>query len=118
MRLLALLLALFASAAVAQTQETPRVAPTAALNHIGERAVVCGRVASTNFLANKSLVIAIDTPYPGQQFSALIQAVDRLKFNEPEFNLIGKRICSNGTILLAQGRAQMILRDPGQLSFQ
>ncbi len=117
-RVLALLLTTLAGVSAALAQDVQRIAPLAAINHVGERAMVCGRVASANFLADKSLLIAIDYPYPGHQFSALIQPADRIKFNSPELNLLGKRICSNSTILLSQGRAQMILKEPGQLTIQ
>ncbi len=117
MRIVALVVCLMAGSAAAQ-QNVPNVSPLAALNHIGERAEVCGKVASANFTASKSVVLAIDYPAPAQTFSLLIQAIDRAKFGAPELSLLGKRVCANGVLLLDQGRAQIIVRDPNQITFQ
>jgi hypothetical protein len=129
MRTVALLLTLVTVALAARAADIPLVNPPArigdvpvvsvpaALNHIGERSAVCGQVMTTRIdTADQSMVIAIDAPYPAQQFSFLILAVDRTKFGTPELTLLQKRICGTGVIQLAQGRAQMLLREPGQLT--
>ena len=131
MRALALLLASLAAALPAQAADIPLINPPArigdvpvvsiqaALNHIGERSAVCGQVMTTRIdTADQSMVIAIDVPYPAQQFSFLILAVDRTKFGTPELTLLQKRICGTGIIQLAQGHAQMLLREPTQLTIQ
>ncbi|HUA54240.1 MAG TPA: hypothetical protein VMB81_18840 [Candidatus Sulfotelmatobacter sp.] len=115
---LGLLLAALSCTAPAHAQDLLTVNPQSALNHAGERIIVCGRVASANFAADKSLVLAIDYPYPGQMFSMQILAVDRAKFGAPELSLLDKRVCGTGTIQVIQGRAQMTLRDPNQLVLQ
>jgi hypothetical protein len=117
-RALVIVLLVLAAAANALAQNAPKVSPQAALNHLGERVTVCGRIASANFVANKALLLAFDTPYPGQSFSAVIQAIDRIKFGTPEMSLPGKRVCATSTIAITDGRAQMLLREPNQLAFQ
>lgn len=117
-RRFAILLAALAGSAPAMAQNLLTVSPQAALNHTGERIIVCGRVASANFVADKSLLLAIDYPYPGQTFALQILPADHVKFGTPELALLDKRVCGTGTIQLAQGRAQMTLRDPNQLALQ
>jgi hypothetical protein len=114
----ALGLALAVAAGPAAAQFPAPVSPQAAINHVGQSVVVCGQIASANFVAGKAVLLAVDTPYPGQAFSLLIRPIDRAKFGAPELSLLGKRVCSGGTIVLAQGRAQMILADPKQLTSQ
>src|SRR5215470_13631698 len=58
-----------------------------AKNHIGERATVCGKVASTHYAARTKgspTFINLDEPYPNQIFTILIWGSDRPKFGEPE----------------------------------
>lgn len=93
-----------------------QVSPQSALNYVGRTATVCGRVATATFVENKSVLLAFDQPYPAQSFSAIIRAMDRIKFGTPEMSMPGKRLCVSGPILNAQGRAQMILREPAQIT--
>jgi hypothetical protein len=46
----------------------------------------------------------------------VIFAGDRAKFGTPEITLMKKRVCATGVISLFQGRAEMKLHDPSQLS--
>jgi len=115
---LGLLFAALCWGAPAMAQNLLTVSPQAALNHAGERIIVCGRVASANFVGDKSLVVAIDAPYPAQMFSFQILPADHVKFGTPELSLLDKRVCGTGTIQMVQGRAQMTLRDPNQLVLQ
>lgn len=108
---LAVLLLAAAPAAMAQ-----QVSPQSALNYVGRTATVCGKVATATFVENKAVLLAFDQPYPAQSFSALIRAMDRIKFGTPEMSMPGKRLCVSGPVLNAQGRAQMILREPGQIT--
>jgi hypothetical protein len=88
----------------------------AAVNHVGESMTVCGRVASATVVAQQSMQLSFDQPYPSQTFSVLIQGEDRPKFNGRELTLIGRRMCGSGMIKLVQGRAQMTLKDPSRLT--
>jgi hypothetical protein len=88
----------------------------AAMNHVGESMTVCGRVASATVVAQQSMQLSFDQPYPGQTFSVLILGEDRPKFNGRELAMIGRRMCGSGTIKLVQGRAQMTLKDPSRLT--
>ncbi|MEJ0069544.1 MAG: hypothetical protein WDO24_13340 [Pseudomonadota bacterium] len=46
----------------------------------------------------------------------LIPGEDRPKFNGRELTLIGRRMCGSGMIKLAQGRAQMTLKEASRLT--
>ena len=137
MRRLAVLLGLLLAPGLAAAQGAPTVTTTAAMNHLGERVIVCGRIVTANFVGgstpqpltgitppgsppvtNQSLLLAYDFPYPGQVFSLLIPAADRIKFGTPEYSLINKRVCVGGTIRNYQGRAQIILSTPTQITYQ
>jgi hypothetical protein len=114
---------LIAAAAVfglwALPTSTATLAPGDAVSHIGETATVCGVVASAKFAANsrsQPTFLDFDRPYPNPVFTAVIFGSDRSKFGTPEMTLRGKRICVTGIISLYRGKAEVILRDPSQLS--
>jgi hypothetical protein len=113
MRLALLAVALAAASSPAAAQS---IGSLAATNHVGESMTVCGRVASATVIPQQSMLLAFDQPYPSQLFSVLIPGEDRAKFNGRETTLIGRRMCGSGLIKLAQGRAQMTLKDPTRLT--
>jgi micrococcal nuclease len=72
-----------------------------ARNHVGERATVCGNVASAHYAARSRgnpTLINLDKPYPNQIFTVLIWGSDRPKFGDPEEKYGSKHICVTGTI--------------------
>ncbi len=106
----ALLLALLAARGAAQPA---CLAPEQALAHVGERACVEGVVTGAVF-AQRS------TGQPtfldlGSQFTAVIWAEDRPKFNPPPERLRGRRVRVSGRIETFRGKAQIVVRDPSQL---
>jgi hypothetical protein len=117
-RLLTLLF--FASllwAAQAQAQKSMSAAD--AKDHVGERAIVCGEVASTHFAARSKgspTFINLDRPYPNQIFTILIWGSDRPKFGDPEQTYSGRRVCVTGKISLYRGVPEVIAYDPSQIS--
>jgi hypothetical protein len=111
--LIGLALADLGAAAPAAAQS---IGSTAALNHVGESMTVCGRVASASVVAPQAMLLGFDQPYPAQSFSVLIPSEDRTKFNGRELAMVGRRMCGSGMVKLAQGRAQMILKDPSRLT--
>jgi DNA/RNA endonuclease YhcR with UshA esterase domain len=87
--------------------------------HIGERATVCGIVASTRYLAKSTrqpTFLNFDQPYPRQVFTVVIWGSDRAKFGAPETTLMGRRVCVTGTIEAYRGMPEIIARDPSQLT--
>lgn len=89
-----------------------------AKNHVGEKATVCGEVASTHYAARSRgnpTFINLDQPYPNQIFTVLIWGSDRPKFGDPESTYLGKRICVTGEITLYRGTPETVAHDPSQI---
>lgn len=90
-----------------------------AKSHIGERATVCGMVASAHFSARSKgspTFLNLDKPYPNQIFTILIWGSDRPKFGNPERDYSRKNICVAGTIQEYRGTAEIIARSPSQIA--
>jgi hypothetical protein len=98
---------------------TPAVAPRDALAHVGERARVCGTVASARYAAtarDRPTFLNLERPHPDQPFTVVVWGSDRARFGEPEATFAGKRICVTGTIETYKGRPQIVARDPSQVA--
>ena len=90
-----------------------------AKSHVGERATVCGVVASAHFSASgkgQPTFLNLDKPYPNQIFTVLIWSSDRSKFGTPERDYARKNICVTGTIQEFRGTAEIIARSPAQIA--
>jgi hypothetical protein len=93
--------------------------PEEAASHVGENATVCGLVASATYAAQATAAptfLDFGKPYPNQVFTAIIFGSDRTKFGAPELSLRERQACVTGEIFLYQGKPEIILRDPKQLS--
>jgi hypothetical protein len=93
--------------------------PEEAASHVGKNATVCGTVASASYAPRSAAAptfLDFGKPYPNQIFTAVIFESDRMKFGAPEMSLREKQVCVTGEIRLYQGKPQIILRDPKQLS--
>ena len=100
----------------AQAQKS--ISAADARDHIGERATVCGQVASTHFAERSKgepTFINLDKPYPNQIFTILIWGSDRGKFGDPERSYSGKHICVTGKIASYRGVAEIIAYEPFQI---
>jgi len=89
-----------------------------AKNHLGEKATVCGEVASTHYAAmsrGNPTFINLDRLYPNQIFTVLIWGSDRPKFGDPEEAYRGKRI---GKISDYKGVPEIIASKPAQIKVQ
>ena len=94
------------------------VSPADAINHVGERAQVCGLVASAYFAADSQgspTFLNLDAPYPNQIFTAVVWIETRSRFAKPPETLKGETVCVSGTITTYGGRAQIIVRDPAEI---
>ena len=93
--------------------------PEEAASYVGTNATVCGLIASSNYAAEspaQPTFLDFSKPYPNEPFSALILGNDRAKFGTPEVSLREKRVCVTGEIVLYEGKPQIILHDPEQIS--
>ena len=97
------------------------LSPAEAKNHIGERATVCGKVASTHYAARTKgspTFLNLDEPYPNQIFTILIWGSDRSRFDVPESTYDGKRVCVTGLIKEYRGVPEIIAEQPSQIMIQ
>lgn len=97
----------------------PRIPAAEASRHVGERATVCGEVASTRYAPSvdgEPTFLNLGRPYPDQVFTALIWGDDRPRFGRPpEEHFRARRICVTGKIGSYRGTPQIIVRQPGQI---
>jgi hypothetical protein len=93
--------------------------PEDAKQHVGEDATVCGLVVAAKYAAQTRTgptFLDFGKPYPNTTFTALILGSDRAKFGTPEKDLQGKQICVTGKIQLYEGKPEIVLSDPKQLT--
>jgi hypothetical protein len=92
-----------------------------AKDHVGERATVCGTVASTRY-ANRSrgqpTFLNLDEPYPREIFTIVIWGSDRPKFGQPETTFRDKRVCVTGMITSYRDVPEIAAREPSQIAIQ
>lgn len=86
--------------------------------HLGEEAVVCGRVASAKFATGsrgRPTFLNLDKPFPNHIFTAVIFDDYRGRFPYAPESLEGSRICVTGLIESHKGKPQIKVRDPSQI---
>lgn len=107
--------------APSQQTETQRATLSAAQagDHVGQRATVCGVVASSRYAASsrgRPTFLNLDQPYPNHVFTIVIWGEARGNFPEPpEQAFAGKRVCVIGTIETYRGTPQIVVREPSAL---
>src|SRR5215472_6340880 len=95
------------------------LSPEQALSRIGETGTVCGVVVSAEYEANEQnqpTLLDLGKPHPNAVFTAVVYGDNRQKFGAPETSLRGKRICVTGRISNYQGKPEIVLTDPSQLT--
>lgn len=88
-------------------------APVEAAAHTGERGCVEGTVTNAVF-AQRSNGQPTFLDF-GPDFTAVIWGDDRPKFSPPPETLRGQRLRVSGPVSTFRGKAQIVVRDPGQL---
>jgi hypothetical protein len=94
------------------------ISPADAINHVGQHALVCGKVVSTKHAQSarhSPTFLNLDKPYPNQVFTAVIWGNARPRFNPAPELLQGHAICVSGTITPYKGRAEMEVSGPAQI---
>jgi DNA/RNA endonuclease YhcR with UshA esterase domain len=92
-----------------------------AKSHVGEKATICGKVASTHYAARvkgSPTFLNLDESYPNPIFTVLIWGNDRSKFGDPESKYSNKRICVTGLVKDYRGVPEIIVEEPNQISVQ
>lgn len=101
--------------------QTQRLTAAAAKDHVGEREVVCGQVASARYASKtkgEPTFLNLDQPYPKQIFTILIWGSDRSKFGQPESKYQGQRVCVTGKITSYRNAPEIVVNDPAQLQLE
>lgn len=81
---------------------------------MGESVAVNGIIANV-FQSNKgNIFLNFGNPYPNQTFYAVIFSKDAAKFGNVKA-YEGKTVAVTGTIQSYKGKAEIILKDPGQI---
>ncbi len=114
--LLALLLSLLLPARAVQNR---KLTPAQAKDHVGERAIVCGIVASAHYAETTKgapTFLNFEKPFPRQLFTVVIWGDNRPKFGRPEIDFKGWKICVTGEIRLFRKRPEMEVKEPKQIS--
>lgn len=98
--------------------DLPVYSPEEAGAHLGERAVVCGRVADSYYaegVRGRPTFLNLGRPHPDQPFTAIIWGRHRAEFERPEVTYRGTRICVAGRIREHEGVPQIEVRAPRQV---
>ncbi|MGH8111622.1 MAG: phospholipase D-like domain-containing protein [Rhodanobacteraceae bacterium] len=93
------------------------LSPEQAAQHMGERATVCGRVASTRYASSaegQPTFINLGKAYPDEVFTIVIWGDDRARFSVPPETWHGS-LCVTGKIASYQGEPQIEVSDPAQV---
>jgi DNA/RNA endonuclease YhcR with UshA esterase domain len=101
--------------------QTKKLTTAEAKDHVGDRATVCGKVASTHYAKSSKgqpTFLNLDEPYPKEVFTILIWGSDREKFGAPEDEYKGLRVCVTGKITSYRGRPEVVATERGQIEIQ
>ncbi len=92
-----------------------------AQNHIGEKATVCGTVASTHYARSSKgepTFLNLDEAYPNHVFTVIIWGENRERFSKPEVKYRGKNVCVTGKIKSYRDIAQIIIYSESQINIK
>jgi len=101
--------------------QTKKLTAAEAKDHVGDRATVCGKVASTHYAKNSKgepTFLNLDEPYPKEVFTILISGSDRGKFGTPESEYRGLRVCVTGKITTYRGVPEIVAGEREQIEIQ
>ena len=97
---------------------TDNLNPIDAVNHIGEQAEICGKVASATYSTRsngKPTFLNLGIAFPNHVFTVVVWGYVRPKFSYSPESLEGKTICVQGLISEYQGKPQIVVSGPSQL---
>jgi hypothetical protein len=105
----------------AQSPQIKKLTAIESRDHIGEQAIVCGKVVSTRYAASsrgKPTFLNLDKSYPSQIFTVLIWGENREKFGTPEEKYREKQVCVTGKITEYRGAPEIVVSDPQSLAIE
>jgi len=92
-----------------------------AKNHVGEKATICGKVASTHYAKSSKgepTFLNLEEAYPDHIFTLVIWGDNRDNFDKPEVKYKDKNVCAKGKIKSYKGIAQIILYSESQITIK
>ena len=116
-RPLVVLVATLAVGSISSVLAQPRYAPAEAGAHVGEKATVCGPVASATYAQRthgQPTFINLDRAYPDQVFTVLVWGDHRSQFPYAPESLMGQQICATGVIKSYRGKPEIVANHPSQ----
>jgi DNA/RNA endonuclease YhcR with UshA esterase domain len=119
-RFIAVLLTCISAIGIAAAQ-TKKLTAAEAKVHIGERATVCGKVASSHYAVRSKgqpTFLNLDEPYPKQIFIVVIWGDDRSKLGDVETKFNNARVCVTGQITSYRGSPEIVAKEPEQIEVQ
>jgi len=118
--ILGLIFVVFATNVSVLTAE--EITSSEAAAHVGQKATVCGIVASATFAfrtKGQPTFLNFDQPHPRQVFTAVIWGSDRGQFDPPpEQAFKGRRVCVTGLVKLYREKPEIVVRLPSQIKEQ
>jgi hypothetical protein len=117
---LAALLAAFLALPAVPARGAEPIPSTQAAQHVGERVTICGPVAGTahfDRLKGRPTFLNFDRRHPDQSFTVVIWGENAGKFERPPHQMFaGVELCVTGLVELYQGKPQIVVRDPAQIT--
>lgn len=110
---LQLIVPTLAALAVAQSHAT--YTPLEAAKHVGETAIVKGRVDGFHQSGKGNIFLNMDGKYPNQAFTAFIPSKSAAQFSNPQ-QYEGRTVSVSGKIALYEAKPEIIVNSPSQIS--
>lgn len=101
-------------------EERPVYAPEEAAGHLGEQAVVCGRVVEATYAertGGQPTYLNFGRPYPDQLFTVVIWGRHRTKFGRPEAYYLDQDVCVSGQIQEHRGVPRIEITEAIQIDY-
>ena len=109
------MLLVVACAASITAQTLPTYTAQEASRHVGETAIITGKVESVQQSGKENLILTMAGTYPSQAFTVFIPATTAVQFPHPQ-QYEGKTIAVSGKISLYHGKPEIIVMSPNQLT--
>ena len=112
-----LMLLVVACAASIIAQALPTYTAQEASKHVGETAVITGKVEDVYLSGKENMILTMAGTYPNQAFTVFIPATTAVKFPHAQ-QYEGKTMAVSGKISLYHGKPEIIVMSPNQLAVQ
>ncbi len=88
--------------------------------HVGENVTVCSKVYGTKYLDKSGItLIDVGSAYPSSPLTVVIFSKDRANFSKgPEELYADKRICVTGKIKVYNGKDEIIISKPDEITIE